>query len=240
MTVLDLLTLSFAELNVADASTALSSDDGAFALLILNDYLDALGTHGLAVYTTQRATWTITPNVTTYTIGIGATINVPRPLNPQAITSIGYINTALSPVQEISGLPVLTEGQFAAWPLKTMTGLTPTAFYYNPTFGSTGFGTITPLPVPTGASYQGVIYVPTPLTEFTALGNTVSLPAGYRRFLRLNLAVDLAGPYQVPLPEGLQERAKEARGDAKRGNERLTDMVLGGGGHYDINSDTYR
>jgi hypothetical protein len=239
VTVLDLLTGALAELNVADATTVLGSDDSAFALRIFNDYLDGLAVEQLSIYSVTRVTWTLTPSVATYTIGVGATINVARPVSPQAIAQIGYQIANVSPVNEFA-LPLLTEPAYAAWSLKGMTSAYPTAFYYNPTFGTTGYGTISPLPIPTAAGLQGVIYVNAPVTEFAAPGDTVSLPPGYRRFLRLNLALELASAYQVAIPPGLEARAHDARADVKRANSRLDDMDTGSVGRYDIFSDGYR
>lgn len=239
MTARELVTAALAELNVADATTALSADDATFALARLNDFLDGLATENLTIFAATRTTWTLTPNVATYTIGVGATINVARPVSPQAILDIGYQDTSLSPVQEISGLPVLTTDQYAGLPLKTMTGTYPTSFYYSPTFGATGFGTISVFPVPTGSNLQGVIYTPSPVAELTDLNTTLSVPPGYRRFLRLNLALELASAFQAQVPPTLVELAREAKANVKRVNARFEDLSGWGGGHYSIFSDSY-
>lgn len=239
MTVLDLLTAALAELNVYDAGTAIPPDQAQFAFDRLNDYLDALATEGLTIYQVTRVTWTLTPNVATYTIGPGATINTTRPVNPQAIVNIGFQDTSVSPVQEYPGLSILGADEYASLSLKTQTSPYPTRFYYNPTFGTTGFGTIMPFPVPTASNLQGVIYVPTPVSELTSQSATLSLPPGYRRFLRLNLAVELAGAFQVQLPQGLDERAQRAKSMIKAANIRMMDLVTWPSGHYSIYSDSY-
>jgi len=239
MTVLDLLTAALAELNVYDAGTPIPPDQAQFAFDRLNDYLDALATEGLIVYQVSRVTWTLTPSVASYTIGTGATINVARPVSPQAIVNIGFQDTSVSPVLEYSGLAILTPDEYAGLSLKTQMSPYPTRFYYNPTFGTTGFGTIMPFPIPTASNLQGVIYVPTPVTEFTSQSTTLALPPGYKRMLRLNLAVELAGAFQVQLPPGLEERAARAKSMVKAVNIRMTDLWVTPGGHYDIFSDTY-
>ncbi|NCV71604.1 MAG: hypothetical protein EBW55_13090, partial [Betaproteobacteria bacterium] len=85
---------------------------------------------------------------------------------------------------------------------KTLQATYPGAWYYNPTFPT---GTLTCWPVPTSSTLQGVLYTPTPVAEFSALTDVVSLPPGYRRFLRTNLAVELAPTFQVqPSPVAVE------------------------------------
>lgn len=57
------------------------------------------------------------------------------------------------------------------------------AAYYNPTW-TAGLGLVYLWPLPTSTTLQGVIYTPVPVAEFASLSTTISLPPGYRRFLR--------------------------------------------------------
>ena len=93
---------------------------------------------------------------------------------------------------------------------------------------------------------QGVIYTPVPVEEFTSLSATISLPPGYRRFLRTGLAKELASAFDSPLTADLQQAAMESKADIKRANQRLSDLssgvaglLFGGSGpHYNIYSDS--
>lgn len=243
-TVQDLLTRALIDLGVYQSGEVLTADDAALGLSTLNDWLDDLGTDSASIYTVSRATWTIS-TAASYTIGLGATINVPRPVNPQAIENIGYQDTSVTPVQErLFGAP-LSLAQYESIPQKTLTGVYPNGFYYNPTFGSTGFGTLTPWPVPSSTTLQGVIYVPIPVVEFTAVAQAVSIPPGYRRFFRSNVAVELSGAFDATPSPGLIKAATESAANVRRANARLVEMssglagvVFGGGGRpYWIGSD---
>lgn len=241
MTVLDLITRALMDLKVYQPGETVSNDDAASGLVTLNDWIDALATEGLTIFTVTRTTWAIVSGTSSYTIGAGGVINVARPMNPQAIENIGYQDTSLTPVQEVQLGPVLTEDQYAAVPVKTLQAVYPAAFYYNPTFGSSGLGLLRPLPIPTSSTLQGVIYTPTPVSEFAALTDTVSLPPGYRRFFRTNLAKELGPEFDAQLSPDLQQAAVDSKANIKRTNIRLVDLscgdaalLFGGGGPSNI------
>jgi hypothetical protein len=233
ISVLDLLTSAAAELNIFDAGTALEASQAAFILQIANDYLDSLATEGLSVSTITRATWTIT-GASSYAIGIGATINAPRPPSPADILSLGYIDAAASSVEVQTGAP-MSDADYAAIGFKSDTGPYPVQWYYQATVPT---GTLIPWPIPPAGSLTGVIYVPALLSEFTSLAQTIVLPPGSRRMLRLNLAIEIAGAYEKQPPPGLIERARRATSLYKTKNVRMVDLQTGPSGRYDIFSDT--
>jgi hypothetical protein len=188
--------------------------------------------------------WTIT-GATNYTIGPGGTINCARPTGPMGITNIGFQDTSVSPTIEYNLGTALTEDSYAGIAQKALTSVYPQAAYYNPVFNA-GLGLIYLWPLPTSATLQGVIYTPVPVSEFTAITDTISLPPGYRRFLRTGLAKEIAAAFDAPLTPDLQQAAMESKADIKRANQRLSDLssgvaglLFGGAGpHYNIYSDT--
>lgn len=239
MTVNDLLTRTLKDLNVLDATATLGADDAQFALDALNDWVDWLKAQSLIVYTLSRVTWTITANVTTYSVGTGSTVNIARPNSANELQHTGYIDTSVTPNLEVKLGPPLTEDAYAAIPQKALTGTYPVQWYYNPT---TPTGTLIPYPIPTSTSLQGVIYAPNPVAEFSAQSDTVVLPVGYRLFFRTTLAKFLAAAYQVQLPPSLAELARETETSLKHKNTRMVDLAVdrawtSRGCGYDINSD---
>ncbi len=244
MTVQELITASLQDLRVIQTGETTSADDAAFALARLNDWINSLATENLSIYTITRTTWTLS-QATSYTIGSGGTINVARPTGPMAISNIGFQDTSVSPTMEYNLGPVLTEDAYAAIAQKGLTSVYPQNWYYNPTFAS-GLGVLIPYPIPTSTTLQGVIYTQTPVAEFASVSDTIALPPGYRRFLRLGLAKELASAFDAGLTPELQLSALEAKSDVKRANMRLSDLssgvagiLFGGAGpHYNIYSDT--
>lgn len=244
MTVSELITASLQDLRVLQVGETVSANDAAYALARLNDWINSLATEGLTVYSQARTTWTIS-TAASYTIGSGGVINCARPTGPMGVTNVGFQDTSVSPTIEYNLGPLLTEDAYAGIAQKALTSVYPQAMYYNPTFTS-GLGLIYLWPLPTSTTLQGVIYTPVPVAEFAAISDTISLPPGYRRFLRTGLAKEIASAFDAPLTPDLQQAAMESKADIKRANLRLLDLssgvaglIFGGAGpHYNIYSDS--
>jgi hypothetical protein len=221
MTVADVLNLTLRDLGVLGAGEVAAAEDAADGLLVLNDWIDALKTEGLTVYSLTRTVWVLT-GATSYTIGTGGTINVDRPVSPKDIANIGYVDTSVTPNAEFTQGPPLTEDDYQSIVNKTLTSPIPAAWYYNPTFP---LGTLKPFPVPNGA-YSGVIYTPANVAEFTATSDTISLPPGYRQYFRDGLKIRLAPTFHVPVTADMKEAFSESRANVKRANQRLVDVDL--------------
>ena len=222
MTYAVLITRALQDLQVTDGTTA-DPNDVALALDRLNDWIDALALEGLTIPSISRVTWTIGSGTTSYTVGSGSTVNVSKPVSPQAISNLGYADTSLTTPQEILFGRVLTEAEYQGIPQKTYQATYPTSFYYDPTTGTTG--TLKPFPIPTSATLTGVIYTPSLLSE-VALGDTVSLPRGYRRYFRSNLTVELAAAFDKPVPAVIAKIATDSAIRVKAANVRPTDLQL--------------
>lgn len=243
MTVSQLITAALQDLRVLQVGETVSSNDSAFAFDRLNDWVNSLANEGLTVYAQARTLWTIS-TAASYTIGVGGVINCARPTGPMDITNIGFQDTSVSPTIEYNLGPVLTEDAYAGIAQKALTSVYPQAAYYNPTWTG-GLGLIYLWPLPTSTTLQGVIYTPVPVAEFANTAVTISLPPGYRRFLRTGLAKELSSAFDAPLTAEQQQAAMESKADIKRANQRLTDMssgvsgmLFGGAGpHYNIYSD---
>lgn len=238
MTVNDLGVAVLSDLGIYGAGETPSAEDMALFLARLNDWIDALKTDSLSVYTVTRSVWTIVANTTSYTVGTGGTVAIDRPLNPQRIENIGYQATSPTPTEEFLFGKCLSEQEYDCIPIKGLTSPYPTAWYYNPTYP---LGALKPWPVPTSSGLQGVIYSQTPVSEFTDLTSLIALPPGYRRFLRSNMAVEVAGAFRAQPDQSIMKAAAESMAQVKRTNERLQEMSVGGaarifgyGSYYDI------
>ena len=244
MIVQQLITASLQDLRIIQTGETASADDSTFALSRLNDWINSLATEDLSVYTITRKTWTLS-TAASYTIGVGGVINCVRPTGPMDVTNIGFQDTSVSPTIEYNLGPLLTEDAYAGIAQKALTSVYPQAAYYNPTW-TAGLGLVYLWPIPTSTTLQGVIYTPVPVEEFTSTSATISLPPGYRRFLRTGLAKELASAFDSPLTADLQQAAMESKSDIKRANQRLSDLssgvaglLFGGSGpHYNIYSDS--
>jgi len=220
-TIGDTITAALQDLGIYDAGTTPAAEDSALALARVNEWIDSLANERLTIYTIARTTWTIS-TATSYAVGSGSTVNVVRPVSPQAIQNIGFIDTSVSPTLERQLGPCLTEDAYAAIPQKALTSPYPQFFYYNPTMPT---GTLIPYPIPTSTTLQGVMYTQTALAQFAALGDTFTLPPGYKRFFRTNLTMEIAGAFQASPSPALVQAAVESKADIKRTNTRRMDMA---------------
>ena len=80
-----------------------------------------------------------------------------------------------------------------------------------------------------------------------ALADKLSLPPGYMRALRFNLAVELASDFGIAVPTYVAKGARESKADVARANSNelafiSPDPTVTGfeGGVYDVRSNSYR
>lgn len=228
-TVRDLATAALQRLMVLAAGETASAEDAEAARLRLNDLLDSYLTQRLQLFTESRTTFTITAGQASYSVAS-------RPIFLERVT---WVDTTTTPTTE-RPLTLLTDAAWQRLPQKDLTGALPVRAYYTPTVPN---GTLTLWPVPTSTTLQGVIYAPTPVSEYTTIDDTVVLPPGYRRMLIANLAVELAPDFERPVTADLLRVARESQAAVKSANLRLNDLMtltpFTRGGTYDIYSDEH-
>lgn len=216
----DLATDALGDIGVLAVGEVMDADKAAHALRKANDLMDQWAAERMQIPNIVRTTATLTPNQASFTVGSGGNINIVRPV---FFTAVNFVDTAPSPDIEYP-LAQLTDAAWAATVLKDLTSTLPRAYFYNPTFGSTGRGTLYPWPVPTNSGLLWAVYAPTALVEFASLDTTISLPPAYRRMIIKNLAVELAPAYEKEVSGLLAAQARESLGTVKRSNTRLADM----------------
>jgi hypothetical protein len=189
VTVATLITHALQRLGVVAGGETPAAEDSELALARLNALVDSWRTMALFGYTQVRTTFTITANVADYAVGVGATVNVARPV---FVDDINILDTAQNPDLEIDLGPLMSDADYADIPQKALTAPYPQVALYAATLPT---GTITFWPVPTLSSLQGAIY--TPNTSGTlALTDTLSVPPGYQLFYETALAVEMAPDFE--------------------------------------------
>jgi hypothetical protein len=198
--------------------------ESADALVTLNDMVEDFRNDGLLSFARQELTLTLANADASYTIGPSGDVNTVRPTK---------IERAWVVVSDISHPVTMleTRDQYSAIPDKTTTGDWPSKAFYEPTMAT---GTLLVWPVP-NATRTMKLQAVVPVTEFAAVGTTITLPPGWQKALTANLALELAPEYQVsPSPE-VVKMARESLARIKRANARpiLADSglveLLGGG-----------
>lgn len=222
-TVADIIRGALQDLGRLTKGETPDANDADIGLERLNGLLDQSAAERLVIFKSARTTWTIT-QAASFTIGTGGTINTPR---PTWIDHVAYEDTSQSVPVEVP-LQALTEDGYAAYAMKTETNTVPAAWYYDHAAAS-GLGNVYLLPIPTGSTLRGVLYAPRRLDSYAAITDSFSLPPGYERFLRTNLAMELAGPFEAAPPPWLVDAAKESKGIVKRANQRPVDLAVDAG-----------
>jgi hypothetical protein len=232
-TLLDVITDALSEIGVLASGEVPNAGQSALGLRKMNDLVDLYKAEDLLVYTITRTTATLTASQTSFTVGTGANIAIPRPMY---IDSVGYVNQAVTPNIEIP-LTMLRDEEYAAIAVKNLTAAVPTRAYYNPTFPN---GTLYPLPIPTTGNLLWAVYYHAVVPEFVAVSDAVALPPGYRRMLITNLAVALAPSFPRQIDPFLARAAAMSKEIVKRSNRKPHELsfdrgaILQGGDWFDI------
>lgn len=177
--------------------------DGLFAL---NSMIDSWSNEGLLIFSKIRDEFTLVVGTQSYTMGVGATFNSARPLKVEN----AYLEVQDSENYEIP-MDILTKDQWADIMEKDTESSIPTKLYVDYTYPN---ATLYVWPKPNVANNL-VLYSHKPLSTLSNASTELSLPPGYERALRYNLALELAPEFgREPSPLVMQV-AMEAKGKIK-------------------------
>lgn len=220
-TALDFISGALRLLNLIDVTEVASANDAAFGLTVLQELIDGWNIEKATILSDTRTAFNLTANKGSYTFGSGGDFNTTR---TNWIDGVGVIpdKTAAFP-NEIDIGPLLTVAQFQDIPEKNQTALFPTSAYWDHAFTSAGLSTITVYPIPTSSNAQLVLYLPAVQSLFVDLVTSYTLPPGWPRAIRYNLAVELvANGYEADASDAVKQIAILSLADAKRANFRPT------------------
>ena len=191
------------ELGANSPADAMTAEDGAFALRVLNRMVQKWSTEELSIYTVNRDSYSLVAGTQTYTLGTGGTFNSPRPARIQMASVI--INTA-RPIE--IPLQILTDSEWQDIAVKTTPSTFPTKMWIT---GNVPLNTLYFWPVPQDSTVDVVLYSWGRVNEFTSLNDTVVLPLGYEEALVTNLAVALSNSYGMQVGPALSQRASSSK-----------------------------
>lgn len=221
-------------LSEGDSPTGQAADD---ALSTLNDLITGWQAEGVPAYTITRATHAIS-GASSYTVGEGGDFNRAWPYR---IDHAGLLLTSSTPDVE-TPMRVLLEQEWQALGVKDVTSTLPTSVYYNPTYP---LGRLHVYPVASDTTATLVLYLPEPVATLATLNTVVSLPPGYEKALRYNLALELCPEYGRPVDPVVQTMATSSLAALKRANfrpmlSRVDPALLGSSslGRYNVRTDT--
>lgn len=225
-----MITRAYRLLGDISKTESLTSDQADVGLEALNAMLDSHSIQRLNIYEVRQESLTWPSNTTSRTIGSGADFDTHRPDRIEQGTYFQDSNNIAYQVEIVRN-----RATYDAIYDKTVTSTYPEMLMYVP---STTWGTLYVYPVPT-ASITLKLNTWQPLQIFT-LTEALILPAGYRRMLVYNLAVELEAEAQLPVPASVVKIAIDSLKAVKASNnlpifsQTETSFALYGRGRADI------
>ena len=190
-----------------------SSDEANDGLIALNDMLNSWSNDDLITFSYALEAFTLTGGIS-YTIGNGGQFNTSRPINiADSVIRVGNIDY---PVEAISQVQYQ---KYVA--LKSLTSTIPQFMTYDNGFP---LGTIKFYP----ATLNGTLYLQSnkPLGTYTSLTDIVSLPVGFVKAIKYNLALELAPQYGIEPTQIILRQAQLSLGAIKRATTSNSPMPL--------------
>lgn len=198
---------------VGETPTAEESND---ALEALNQMVETWQTESLVVYAKNQQIFTYpVTGQKSYTIGPTGDFVTARPIRIDAAYNRDTNDNdyALYVAKDFSDYSQLIT--------KDVSAQIQTVIYYDPTYPN---GTLYNWPTPSDSGYRLVLWTWTSVTSFTSLDDVITLPPGYERALRSNLAVDLSPRYGRQIMPALAGAAVESKAQIKRTNMTIPTM----------------
>mgnify|MGYP000364350403 CR=1 FL=1 len=224
----DILAGALRLIGVVAEGESLSAEQARDGLSVLNEWIDTLELDGLTWLTQSRDVYNLVANQSTYTIGPAAqtpdfsTGTRPR---PSQLLGVALLLNTTSPPQEIQ-LKAMTDEAYQNVGIKTYTNPQPLSYYFNPTMPT---AELFLWPTPTTATNDLVIYTGLLTSQFAAVTTSVTLPPGYARMFRTNMAVQLAAEYGRDVPPRVVQMAQESLTAVRQANFTMSDLDVDAG-----------
>jgi hypothetical protein len=233
-TALQLVTDSLKLIGVVAGHEVPTASEQQDSFARLAELVDSWGTHAQTLLVQRRTLVPLTSGVQTYAWGPGEVINEPTPMT---IDAVSYLVPGSTPTEVFLGLG--SDQAYIEQTQKALVGGPPQQVTYSRTHGP---GELWVWPVP-GAGVTLACYWKEPLQQFPDLVTPVTLAPGYAKAIRTNLAIELAPEFGRVVDPVVERSARESLADIKRANVVLVEVgidraLTGGGGSYDILSDT--
>jgi hypothetical protein len=206
MTVREFLTKTFQLAGIIASNETLSASEANDGLVSFNELLESWSIEGLMV-PIYDVEFTLTPGSSQYAIG------------PDSNAITGAILIDLKSASVISNnieypVDIITSKQWAEIPDKTISGM-PTKCYAQKGDQRDTYLNFYPVP---SESDNLKIYGEFAIASISTLDSTLTLPIGFQRALRYNLAVDIAPEYGQELSQTIMSTAFNLKADLKRQN----------------------
>lgn len=230
MTVLDLITLALKQAGVVGVGQNVSAEDSNDSFTLLNAMLGQWAVKRWLVYALQDISL-VSTGAQSYTYGPGGDFNAPS--TDHLESAYMRLLNATSPQQPDFPLELITS--YEDWGrirLKTLQTWPQYAFFD----GNYPLATVRFWPSPTSALYEMHLITKVPISAFTGLSQTISLPAAYQEAILYNLGLRLRTAYQLQADPQLNALAAQALSTLRYSNAQVPRLrmpeALPSGGWY--------
>lgn len=211
MTVRDIITRAFRLLGVTAAGEQPAADEAQDALDTLNDMIDAWKLERLMVFAILPQRFNLVAGKKSYTMGPGGDFDTSRPVR---IDKVQLLYTTNQPLPITLPIEILNLDQYQAIVVPDTGSTIPLQVYPDEAFP---LRTLSFYPVPQ-LDQQIDIFTWGLIDGFPDINQTVSLPPGYARALRSNLALEIAAEYGKQVPATVAAMALDAKAGIKSNN----------------------
>lgn len=211
-TVLDLINGAMRLLGVIASGENATASEAQDALAALNQMLDTWKNESLMVYTTAATAYSLVGGQKIYTYGPGGNWNAERPVYIDSM----FLQYPSNPSPLNLPIAALNQDQYNQIIVAKTLSPIPTAFYDS---GDFPMRNIFFWPVPT-TNYTVNVWTWTLIDGFVLVTDTVSLPPGYERMIKFNLALEIAAEYGKQPSQLVAAGALDAKAAIKRVNSK--------------------
>jgi hypothetical protein len=216
-TILDLLNQSLLLCGMRASGETVDAALAQDSLHTLHQMMSAWKLDALLVYQIDRVVVAMSTSQT-YTVGVGGTINIARPVR---LDRVNWRDESQTPALELP-LPAMADADYQALRVRETSASMPTQFYYDQAYP---LGTLFLWPRPTQTK-QLVLFPWHPWDATMVLSDTVMLPPGYERLLVFALAVELSAQPGARLSPVALKIAEDARRLIENSNAEIPRLSL--------------
>lgn len=221
----DLIKAAMRKIGAVASGETPSADELSDGLSAFNAMLDSFSNERLVIPSVTEETFPLIAGQATYTMGPNGDFNTTRPM---AILLANMID------QDLAEYPIalITLEDWAQITVKNTQNPLPTKLYVEDTYPKE---TLHFWPVPS-AVRSVILRTWKPLTTFTSLSTSISLPPGYEEMLVYNLAIRMAPEYGKAVSAEVSQIALDSKENIKRKNVKVSALSANPAGTSQTNT----
>lgn len=225
-------------IGVLSAGESPTGDEIRDSLDRLNDLIEQWQIDRLMIYQITRSTFDLVADQQDYTLGDGGDFDIAR---PAFLADVKLVSGTGETAMELP-LELYTRQRWLDITMRAMTATYPQGVWFNPNYP---LAELWFWPIPSDSTLDVALYLPSTMPGPVGLDSSMSLPPGYRKALRYQLAIELAPEFGRPVTPILMKTAADAKAAILSNNAdpvelRCDPALRGDSGHFNIWTGGFR